>query len=107
MALAKACFRKGMGAEVKIDTEKGALETLFSEPASTVLVTCAHKSVEALVGTIEKDGTLMAQPIGKVTADGTLSITVGGENVIRATVSELKQTWATALESRLATEVLA
>ncbi|NUQ29071.1 MAG: hypothetical protein HOQ35_11225, partial [Acidobacteriaceae bacterium] len=62
---------------------------------------------EALVGTIEKDGTLMAQPIGTVTADGTLSVTVGSENVIRAAVGELKQVWSQALESRLATEVLA
>ncbi|MGO4212031.1 phosphoribosylformylglycinamidine synthase subunit PurL [Terriglobus sp. 2YAB30_2] len=107
VALAKATFRLGLGAEVKIDTELGGLQTLFSEPASTVLVTCSHKSVEALVGTIEKDGTLMAQPIGTVTADGTLSVTVGSENVIRAAVGELKQVWSQALESRLATEVLA
>lgn len=107
VALAKGCFRKGLGAEITLDIDLPVLQALFSEPASTVLVTCAHKSVEALVGTIEKDGTLMAQPIGQVTAEGTLSITVGGENVVRAAVHELKQTWATALESRLATEVLA
>ena len=49
----------------------------------------------------------MAQPIGTVTAEATLSVTVGSENVIRAAVGELKQVWSQALESRLATEVLA
>jgi len=105
VALAQAAFAAGIGATVEQDPSLLAhpLFGLFSEPASTVLVTAAP----GLVSEIEKlaaDYNFLSARTG-TTGGSRLQILVDGESFISAPLSELRSLWASALESNLHNEV--
>ncbi len=109
VALAKACFAKGIGASIFPASGTTAIKTLhdlFGETGSTVVMTCTLEDfgrIEKI--TEEEGGNIFAERIG-TTGDHTLTIPF--ENgAIDLSIADLKTSWADALESQLAAEVLA
>lgn len=105
VALAQSAFQNNIGARVEQDPSLMAhpLFGLFAEPATTVLITATPQRFEE----IEKLATahnIFAATIG-ATGGARLEITVDRELFISASLNELRQTWASALESKLHGEV--
>jgi phosphoribosylformylglycinamidine synthase subunit PurL len=109
VALAKACFPKGIGASIFPASGTTAIKTLhdlFGETGSTVVMTCTLEDF-ARIETIteEEGGNIFAEHIG-TTGDDTLTIPF--ENgAIDLSIADLKAVWSDALEEQLAAEVLA
>jgi phosphoribosylformylglycinamidine synthase II len=105
--LAQAAFAKGIGAKVDQDPSLLAhpLFGLFAEPATTVVVTTAENhvgAIEKLVG----DYNFFVARIGTTGGDR-LEISVDRQPLISASLSELQELWAHALEATLHDEVTA
>ena len=109
VALAKACFAKGIGASIFPASGTTAIKTLhdlFGESGSTVVMTCKLEDFARIETITEEEvGSIFAEHIG-TTGDHTLTIPF--ENgAIDLSIADLKTSWADALESQLAAEVLA
>jgi phosphoribosylformylglycinamidine synthase len=105
VSLAQAAFTKGIGA--RVDQEQSLLVHplfgLFAEPASTVLVSTDHGNVSA-IEKLASEYSFFVSQIG--TAGGNrLEISVDRQPFVSAPLAELRNTWATALESTLHSEV--
>jgi len=107
VALAQSAFPKSIGATVEQDQSLMAypLFGLFAEPASTMIVTCAHGSVSEIEQTAKEHGYFAAR-IG-TTGGGRLEINVDREPFISTPLSALREPWADALEANLHDEVRA
>jgi phosphoribosylformylglycinamidine synthase len=105
VAIAQAAFQKSIGATVEQDQSLMAhpLFGLFAEPASTMIVTAAHGNVSEIEQTAQEHGYFAAR-IG-TTGGSRLEITVDRESFISASLSELRDSWSTALEASLHDEV--
>ena len=105
VALAEAGFGRNaatpdLGAEVELASGGlPAAAVLFGEDASRILVSCDQKNVEAIQKTALEYG-VAADLLGH-TATEQLSVTLDGQPVVRAKVSELKAAWENALERAL------
>jgi phosphoribosylformylglycinamidine synthase II len=109
VALAKACFAKGIGASIFPASGTTAIKTLhdlFGETGSTVVMTCTLEDFARIEKiTEEEGGNIFAEHIGTTGDD---SLTIPFENgAIDLSIADLKTSWADALESQLAAEVLA
>ena len=103
VALAECSFPKEIGARVDLSSNgAGVLSTLFGETASRVVISCDPASTEDIKKRVESFG-LRAERIGQ-TINHNLEISVNGEVRVSAPVSELKQVWATSLQSALHVE---
>src|SRR5438270_10140545 len=103
VALAEKTFPRGMGARVDLASEGlPPAFVLFGEDPSRIVVSC---DPEHLARIKELAGThgVAANKIGETIQDR-LEITVDGNTVISAAVSELKQPYETALEAALKTD---
>jgi phosphoribosylformylglycinamidine synthase len=99
VALAEACFGRGLGAEV--DLERAGMAggaDLFSETQARALVACRPEAVEQVLREAEAAGVPAAEIGG--TGGEELVLRGGGER-LRAPVAELAETWATALPRAL------
>ena len=107
VALAQACFPKGVGAVVDQDESllPHPLFGLFAEPASTVLISTHPSRVDEVEGLASEYGYLAAR-IGTTGGDK-LEIKVYGESFVKATVEELRAPWSNGLEQALHGEVRA
>ncbi|HEU4636691.1 MAG TPA: phosphoribosylformylglycinamidine synthase subunit PurL [Edaphobacter sp.] len=106
VALAKAGFAKGIGAEVQLRDELNpAAYALFSEEPSIAVVTCDEDNVAEIETILQRYGTISAT-IGRTTQDARLSIELKGEKVIDASLKELREPWNSALESQIAEELV-
>ncbi|MBV8200591.1 MAG: phosphoribosylformylglycinamidine synthase II, partial [Acidobacteria bacterium] len=98
VALAEACFGRGVG--VKVDLEGAGLAgaDLFSETQARALVACRPDLAAAVLGEAEEAGV----PAAEIGAAGgeVLEMRTGGE-VLRAPVAALRERWATALPRAL------
>ena len=105
VALAQASFPLGIGATVEQDPWLQAYPCfgLFAEPASTLIVTTAHGHVAAIEKAARDHG-FFAAHIGSTGGDR-LEITVDRQPFISASLAELRQPWADALEANLHEEV--
>jgi len=105
VALAQAAFPNNIGATVDQDQSLMAypLFGVFAEPASTVLVTAAHNHVSA-VEKLAGEYSFFAAQIG-VTGGNRIEISVDRQPLISASVAELREPWADALEALLHDEV--
>jgi len=104
VTVAECGFALGIGAHVALASEGLAHEfVLFGEDASRILISCDPVNVERIQQIAVQFG-LSAELIGSTVPDN-LEIRVDGEVSAQAPVSELKQGWATALESALRTEL--
>jgi len=99
-ALAEGTFGGGVGATVDLDSDLEPSLLLYHEGPSRVIVTTANlervKEICAAAG-------VPAPVIGK-TGSSRLAIANRGKSLLDVGVSELKQTWSTALESALHAE---
>jgi phosphoribosylformylglycinamidine synthase II len=101
VALAEACFGRGLGAEVDLDGAGFGSYTgagLFSESQARALVACRPESVEEVLREADEAGVPAAE-IGVVSGEA-LVLRSGGE-ILRAPVAALRETWATALPRAL------
>ena len=106
VALAEAAIRSGVGAAVNQDESLlvHPLFGLFAEPASTVIVTAVPKDLEE-IDELAKEYGFFAARIGATGGDR-LEISVEKEPFISASIEELKQPWAAALEAALVSSEL-
>lgn len=106
VALAKAGFVKGVGAEVQLRDELNpAAYALFSEEPSIALITCDEDNIAEIETILQRYGTISAT-IGRTTQDARLVIELKGEKVIDAALNELREPWSGALESQIAEELV-
>nr|MDP9121351.1 phosphoribosylformylglycinamidine synthase subunit PurL [Acidobacteriota bacterium] len=95
VALAEACFTRGIGAVVEVPL---AGADLFSETQARALVACTPASVEVVLRAAEEAG-VPAQEIGEV--GGADLVLKGAGSTIKAAVASLHEVWSTALPRAL------
>jgi phosphoribosylformylglycinamidine synthase len=107
VALAQACFPKGIGASAEQDQSLlvHPLFGLFAEVASTMLIT-AHPDNVSEITRQAGEYNFFAARIG-TTGGLRLEISVDHEPFISAPLNELRKPWASALEATLHGEVTA
>jgi phosphoribosylformylglycinamidine synthase len=103
VALAESAFQRGIGAEVDLTSDGVARElVLFGETASRIVISCDPKKA-ATIEELAVESGVAAGRLGRTTTNK-LTIRVDGEVAIDASVSELKEVWATALQRALHVE---
>jgi phosphoribosylformylglycinamidine (FGAM) synthase-like enzyme len=103
VTLAECGFARSIGVQVDLSSEGLISEfVLFGEDASRILVSCDQQNVERIKDIAGKHG-LSADSIG-VTVQDKLEIRVAGTIAASAPVSELRESWAGALEKALHVE---
>ncbi len=107
VSLAQAAFARGVGAKVEQEPSlmTHPLFGLFAEPASMVLLSTVHENVseiEELAG----QSKFYCSRIGTTGGD-LLEISVYGDALISAPLSQLREPWSKSLESALHNEVTA
>jgi phosphoribosylformylglycinamidine synthase subunit PurL len=107
VALAQAAFPKGIGAAIEQDPSlmSHPFFGLFAEPATTMLLSC-HPSRVSEIESLASEYKFMAARIG-TTGGSSLQISVYGDPFVSASLTDLRQSWSTALESALHDEVTA
>jgi phosphoribosylformylglycinamidine synthase len=100
VALAEASFGNQIGAKVNVGEQPalGGL-TVFHEATNQILISCAKDRIEELRKSAEPFG-VWVNVIGE-TLEGSLRIDVSSQNVINATIADLKQPWSESLEQTL------
>jgi phosphoribosylformylglycinamidine synthase len=73
--------------------------TVFHEATNQILISCAKDRIEELRKSAEPFG-VWVNVIGE-TLEGSLRIDVSSQNVINATIADLKQPWSESLEQTL------
>ena len=106
-ALAQASFDRGIGASVDQEPALMAhpLFGLFAEPASTVLVSTVHENVSEIEELANRYNYFCSR-LGTTGGDR-LEISVYGDVLISASITELRTPWAHSLEAALHNEVTA
>jgi phosphoribosylformylglycinamidine synthase len=102
VALAKVSFANHIGARVNLTAEGPAEFALFGEDASRILLSCAPENAGKVKEIAVKYG-VAVEVIGETVSEK-LSICLNGQTVVDASVSELQEPWATAMEQALHTE---
>ena len=103
VTLAECGFARGVGAEVDLSSYGLVPEfVLFGEDASRILISCDRENVGRIQELAVKFG-LSAEAIGYTVPDK-LEIRVAGAVAASASVSELREAWADALERALHVE---
>jgi phosphoribosylformylglycinamidine synthase len=106
VALAKAGFPKGIGAEVQLRDELNpAAYALFSEEPSLALITCDEDDLNEIETILQRYGTISAT-IGRTTKDAWLRIELKGEAMVDASLSDLREPWTSALKTQIAEDVV-
>jgi phosphoribosylformylglycinamidine synthase len=101
--LAECGFARGIGAQVDLSSYGLVPEfVLFGEDASRILISCDPENVERIQQIAVQFG-LAADRIGNTVSDQ-VEIQVDGTTVAAASVSELREAWASALERALHVE---
>ena len=96
IALAEACFGRGLGADVHVPLNRAA--DLYSESQARALVACDPAVLDRVLAAAEEIGVPAAE-IGSVGGED-LVVRTGGED-LRAPVAGLHRIWATALPRAL------
>ena len=106
VALAESCFAKGVGLRMETQDPSGfpAAIMLFNEPGSHVFLSVSPENVERVKAIVGGHEELFLLPVGK-TVEREFTIVRNGEAVVSATVDELRQSWATSLDTVLEAEV--
>ncbi len=103
VAVAEAGFLHGLGAEVDLgDHGMPAEIVLFGEQASRILISCDPARLSDIKQIALEQGT-PAEVLGK-TVPEELTISIHGQVVVHAGLSELRDPWSKALETALHTE---
>src|SRR4030095_11670656 len=112
VALAESCFaslnRNGIGAEIDASevatASLAATSVLYGESPSRIILSFPPSSL-ALVEELSSRASCPITILGQVGGDR-LRISIGGEEVISAAVSELEKVWRGSLAKRLEAEVM-
>ncbi len=100
ITLAECGFERGVGAAVDLASDGLVAEfVLFGEDASRILISCDPENVTRIKDIAVKYA-LSAENIGQ-TVPGKVEIRVDGKAAVSASVSELNEIWAGALEQAL------
>jgi phosphoribosylformylglycinamidine synthase subunit PurL len=103
VALARCSFHQGIGARVELPSNDLPAEcVLFGEDASRVVVSCDPENVGRIQQIAVECG-VAADPLG-VTVSEHMEISIDGRLAVGASVSELRDSWASALERALHVE---
>ncbi|MFZ0137453.1 MAG: phosphoribosylformylglycinamidine synthase subunit PurL [Candidatus Sulfotelmatobacter sp.] len=103
VALAEKTLAKGVGARVNVVSNGLPAEfALFGEDASRIVVSCTPDNIGRIQQMAEKYG-IVADVLGE-TIPGQLEISLDGQVVVSASVSELSAAYEDALESALRTD---
>jgi len=103
VALAEKAFAKGVGARVNLASNGLPAEfALFGEDASRIVLSCDPAGVSRIQQIAEKYG-IAADVLGE-TIPERMEISLDGQVVVSAAVSELNQAYESALESTLRTD---
>jgi phosphoribosylformylglycinamidine synthase len=103
VAMAECGFRNLIGARLEVSSSDLPAEcVLFGEDASRVVISCDPKNVHRIQQIAGQHG-ISAEKLGETVPD-TLEIAMDGKQVVSASVSDLRQAWAHALEGALHTE---
>ncbi len=103
VALAEKAFPKGMGARVNLASDGVFAEfALFGEDASRIVISCDPGNVARIKEVAEKHGSA-AEIVGETISER-LEISLDGKLVISAPISELSDSYESALESALRTD---
>jgi len=98
--LAESTFGAGIGASIDLSSNGLPLAAvLFGEDASRIVISCDEKNVKTIQNTALEYG-VAADLLGH-TATEQFSITVDGQPVVTAKVSELTAIWESALDRAL------
>jgi phosphoribosylformylglycinamidine synthase subunit PurL len=110
VAFAKACFPQGLGVSITLNQGSveplGIKEKLFSEIASSVIVSADPAKQAEIQGVLAEYPGVWVHPLGEVTANR-YTFAIGGQTVIDEPIESLRGAWAGSLEEQLAAEVLA
>jgi phosphoribosylformylglycinamidine synthase len=99
VALAEACFGRGLGADIDYAIGLRPDIALFSESQSRILLSAAPDKADALAERLAAHG-VPVQRLG--TVGGTrLRVAVNGRAAIDAEVDELRQIWRDAIPCRM------
>jgi phosphoribosylformylglycinamidine synthase len=100
VALAESAFPRGIGADIDLTSDGLARElALFAETASRIVISCDPKKASTIEQMAVESGVATVR-LGRTTTNK-LTIHVDGQVAIDASVSELKEVWATALQRAL------
>jgi len=103
VALARCSFHQGIGARVELPSNDLPAEcVLFAEDASRVVVSCDPENVGRIQQIAVECG-VAADPLG-VTVSEQIEISIDGRLAVAASVSELRDSWTSALERALHVE---
>jgi len=103
VALARCSFHQGIGARVQLPSNDLPAEcVLFAEDASRVVVSCDPENVGRIQQIAVECG-VAADPLG-VTVSEQIEISIDGRLAVAASVSELRDSWTSALERALHVE---
>ncbi|MFZ0300227.1 MAG: AIR synthase related protein, partial [Candidatus Sulfotelmatobacter sp.] len=103
VALAEKAFAKGVGARVNVASNGLPAEfALFGEDASRIVLSCTPGNVARIQEVAEKYG-IAADILGETIPDQ-LEISLDGQSVVSAPVSELSAAYESALELALRTD---
>jgi phosphoribosylformylglycinamidine synthase len=103
VAMAECGFRNLIGARLEVSSSDLPAEcVLFGEDASRVVISCDPENVHRIQQIAGQQG-ISAEKLGETVPD-TLEIAIDGKQVVSASVSDLRQAWAHALERALHTE---
>jgi phosphoribosylformylglycinamidine synthase subunit PurL len=103
VALAEKAFANGVGARVNLASNGLPAEfTLFGEDASRIVISCDPANVSRIQKIAEGHG-IVADVVGETIPEG-LEISLDGNVVLSAAVSDLNQVYESALESSLRTD---
>ena len=103
VALARVSFQKGIGCRVELSVNGLAPEfVLFGEDASRIVISCDPAHLARIKQVAQKHG-IFADQLGE-TVPGTLDIKVDGQVVVSGSVSELNESYESALERALRSE---
>jgi phosphoribosylformylglycinamidine synthase len=103
VALAEKAFSKGVGARVNLASGGLPAEfVLFGEDASRIVISCDSGKVERIQHVAEKYG-ISADKLGE-TIPERFEISLDGKVCVSASISELSETYESALESNLRTD---
>ncbi|MFZ0761530.1 MAG: AIR synthase-related protein, partial [Candidatus Sulfotelmatobacter sp.] len=103
VALSEKTFAKSVGARVNLASNGLPAEfALFGEDASRIVLSCDPDCVLRIQQVAEKSG-IAAEVLGE-TISQRLEISLDGQMIVSAAVSELEQVYESALESTLWTD---
>jgi phosphoribosylformylglycinamidine synthase subunit PurL len=110
VAFAKGCFPRGLGVSIAMSMPSAEpfdiKERLFSEIASSVIATADTAKLAEIQAVLAAHPGVWAAPIGEVTA-GRYTIAINQQTIVDEPIESLQDEWNAALESQLATEVMA